>query len=152
MRDHFIELFRYDRWANERLLEAVKSNGLEDKRILELLIHVVSAQLIWLHRVEDLPTSPFPVWEIYKLGELKSMYNESNLRWNDLLKSRKINSLEEVIQYKNSKGREYESTLKEIITHLLNHGTHHRGQIMMLLRGNGITPPPNDYIVFKRLT
>jgi uncharacterized damage-inducible protein DinB len=54
------------------------------------------------------------------------------------------------VEYENSEGRTFANDVKDILFHVVNHSTHHRGQIMMDLRASGITPEPLDYIFYKR--
>ena len=151
MKKYFIDLFKYDVWANRRLLITIKNNSdIKRKRIRKIFSHIISAQLIWLNRIEDHPTSPFPLWETYKVSEIETMIEESSERWIKFLTTYKLDTLEEVIRYQNTKGETYENRLRQIITHVLNHSMHHRGQIALLLREKDIAPPDNDYIIYKR--
>ncbi len=54
------------------------------------------------------------------------------------------------VEYENSEGRTFANDVKDILFHVVNHSTHHRGQIMMDLRVSGIAPEPLDYIFYKR--
>ena len=150
MKRYFLDLLEYNLWANQRLLSVISRNEVNDEVILKLLSHLVSAQMIWLHRVEGLPTSPFPPWEVYNIRELESMVDESNLRWKKYLTGYKIDTLEEVIHYRNTKKVDFENRLVDIATHTINHSTHHRAQVSLLLRQMGIEPPQMDFILFKR--
>ena len=47
-------------------------------------------------------------------------------------------------------GDPFLDNLTDILTHLVNHSTYHRGQITQLLRRPGMTPPGTDYILFAR--
>ena len=47
--------------------------------------------------------------------------------------------LQEVLVYKNMKGDPYENVVEEILYHLVNHGSYHRGQLVTMLRGAGVT-------------
>jgi len=151
MKRYFLDLFEYNLWANQRLLRIISLNNIDDDGIFSLMSHIVSAQLIWLHQVEGLPTSPFPLWEVYKFREIESMVDESNARWIKYLNNYKIDTLEEVIHYQNSKKQSFGNRLVDIVTHVINHSTHHRAQISLKLRQLIIEPPPLDYIFFKRL-
>lgn len=55
-----------------------------------------------------------------------------------------------IIQYKNSKGKQYENSVKEIYFHILMHSMYHRGQVAKLFRRDGINPPVTDYIFEMR--
>lgn len=58
--------------------------------------------------------------------------------------------LDQPITYTNSKGNSFTTALEDVIFHALNHETHHRGQIALVLRESGVAPPATDYIFFLR--
>jgi len=151
MKKHFLKQFKYNEWANYRFQITIEENKVKDKNVLALYSHVLSAQIIWLNRIKDIPTSPFPLWEIYNHRELKSMTEESSTNWIDFIKDHPNVTFEEMINYKDTKGNKHENTLKNIITHVLNHSTYHRGQIASKLKQLGIEVPGTDYIAFDRL-
>ncbi len=49
-----------------------------------------------------------------------------------------------------SKGRTWTMPLWQVILHVVNHGTHHRGQVAGFLRAMGHEPPGLDITVFGR--
>jgi uncharacterized damage-inducible protein DinB len=55
-----------------------------------------------------------------------------------------------VISYRDMKGNPYQSPVWQIILHLVNHGTHHRGQAAGFLRSMGHAPPVLDLIAYYR--
>ena len=48
------------------------------------------------------------------------------------------------------KGNLFENKIDDILFHIINHSTYHRGQIMMLFRESGLEPIFSDYIFHKR--
>ena len=59
--------------------------------------------------------------------------------------------LTEQIDYKTMKGDAYSNTAEEILVHVINHGTFHRGQVITMLRELGFTQfPSTDLITFLR--
>lgn len=56
----------------------------------------------------------------------------------------------QVIAYRDTKGNPYASPVWQILLHLTNHGTYHRGQVSNMLRQLGRTPAPQDLIVYYR--
>lgn len=149
MRPYFTDLIKYNDWANHRVLATLTEAG-DQKEATKLFSHLISAQIIWLNRIKDLPTSPFPLWEEYKLTELSTMTRESTTNWLNYIKEHRMNTFEEMIFYTTTKGDKKESTIREIITHVINHSTYHRGQIANILRQNNIEPPVTDYIAYCR--
>ncbi|MGK7391203.1 MAG: DinB family protein [Candidatus Cyclobacteriaceae bacterium M2_1C_046] len=151
MKKHFLELFEYNHWANIRMLAVLEDENVDDKELLKLFSHLISSQIIWLHRIKDMPTSPFPLWEKYKLRELKSMVYESSGNWiNYVREEHRGETFEEMIFYKNSEGVKFETTIRHIITHVINHSTYHRAQMAIRLRNFDITPPVTDFIAYSR--
>jgi uncharacterized damage-inducible protein DinB len=47
-------------------------------------------------------------------------------------------------------GDSYQNKIEDILIHVGNHGTYHRGQIAMLLREKGYNPVSTDYILYDR--
>ena len=97
-----------------------------------------------------IPTTPFPVWEEYNLKELRSLVEEGTERWLKFIDNYPNDNFEEVINYTNTKGNKYNSCVLDIITHVINHGTYHRGQIALLMRQSELNPVVTDYIVHQR--
>lgn len=57
---------------------------------------------------------------------------------------------EKRIDYENTEGRLFTNTLQDMLFHIINHSTNHRGQIAMDFRVNGLEPLASDYIHYKR--
>jgi uncharacterized damage-inducible protein DinB len=150
MKEHFRDLLIYNQWANYRILVALEELKSPNDTHLSLFSHILSAQIIWLNRIKALATSPFPIWEQYKLTELRSMTEESSANWINYLDKHRFDTFEEMIFYTNSIGEKHENTIREIISHVLNHSTYHRGQIAKQLRKIGVQPPDTDYIIYAR--
>lgn len=150
MKKQFRDLLKYNEWANYRVLKSLEESGSEHQELLKLYSHILSAQIIWLNRIKELPTSPFPVWEEYKISELRTMTEESSDNWNDYMGEHKLETFEEMIFFTNSEGKKYENTIREIISHMVNHSSYHRGQIAARMRQLNLEPPVTDYIAYSR--
>lgn len=151
MKKHFIELFKYDHWANLRMLGVIEDKKINDHKILKLFSHLLSASIIWHNRIKDLPTTPFPLWEVYKVREIRSMIDESSRNWINYLENEHASEIyEEMIFYKNLKEVKHENTIRHIITHVINHSTYHRAQMAVRMRELNIDSPVTDFIAFSR--
>lgn len=151
MKNHFRDLIKFNDWANQRILITLEEAQTDDDNLLTMFSHIISAQIIWLNRIKDLPTSPFPIWEKYKLRELRTMTMESSTNWANYIEEHQFSTFEEMIFYKNSQGKRYENTIREIITHVVNHSTYHRGQLAQSMKALGIQPPRTDFMAYARL-
>jgi uncharacterized damage-inducible protein DinB len=59
--------------------------------------------------------------------------------------------LDTLVSYKNTKGAAFQTSIKDILTHVGLHGVYHRGQVALLVRQGGGTAAPTDYIIFTRV-
>ena len=151
MKKYFKRLFKYNDWANQRIYICIEENHITDEKIISHLSHMISVEHIWLLRIRGLPTSPFPVWKNYSISELDTMIMESKDNWEKYLEEHKMDTFEEMIFYTDSEGKKWENTINQIITHVINHSTHHRGEIVRLLRERGIEVPQTDYLFYMRI-
>ena len=142
----FKQLFEYDKWANDRIFEALKKlpSSEKQKEAERLFSHLLTAQRVWVNRIQKQP-APSEIWPYLTIKEMDKLLNENpELLWQ--LTSKK----DEVIQYQNSKGDSFQNSVQEILMHVVIHGQHHRAQIASLLRQSGVTPPVTDFIFFLR--
>jgi uncharacterized damage-inducible protein DinB len=54
------------------------------------------------------------------------------------------------VECRNLAGNTYRNTLADLIRHVVNHSTYHRGQLATQLRQLGQIPPATDFIVYRR--
>jgi uncharacterized damage-inducible protein DinB len=55
-------------------------------------------------------------------------------------------SLDDKVEYRNSKGESWSSRVEDILAHVLLHSAYHRGQIALQMRSSGIEPAYTDFI------
>ena len=147
--DHFIHLFEYNDWATKLAANSVIVSDKKEERSTELLSHIVSAQTIWLNRIlgNNITIDP---WQKLLPEECITLSTQITSEWISLLKKFKDIDLAKRTEYKNIKGEKFSNTIKDIITHVINHSTYHRAQIAQLVRQSGGEPAKTDYIVYQR--
>lgn len=147
--EHIRMLFEHLWWADERVLSWMAGRAEPPARSVELLAHVLGAELIWLDRIEGVPQS-VEVWPDADLAGCRELCESSRRRWQALLRRLDIGDQGRSVVYRNSAGRQFTSTFEEILLHVALHGAYHRGQIAMGLRDAGLEPAPTDFIAFVR--
>ncbi|MGI9544518.1 MAG: DinB family protein [Cyclobacteriaceae bacterium] len=145
MKSHFVDLYRYNHWANQLILDQLPG----DAKPRQWFAHILAAQVIWLNRIQG-TTFQQPVWPNEDLETLASKCDESDDNWLRFVQDYPRETFEEVIRYQDTKGNPYETKLVDILVHVVNHGTHHRAQISSWLRQSGQVPPPTDFIFYSR--
>jgi uncharacterized damage-inducible protein DinB len=61
-----------------------------------------------------------------------------------------VEDLETAIDYRDMAGNPFMQKLADILQHIVNHSTYHRGQLTTMIRQVGVTPPRTDFLVFAR--
>lgn len=149
MKEYFLKLYQYNSWANHRVLACLERQQVDDKKILAIFGHLVCAQLIWYNRFQGLPKSPLKLWGDYSLQELKSIADEATRSWLKFIEQE--NTFDRVLKYNNYVGDYYETNIRDLMAHLVNHCTYHRGQVAVLLREKGLEPVNTDFVTYDRI-
>jgi uncharacterized damage-inducible protein DinB len=146
--EHLRRQFTYDAWANGEVLTAMKASGLSGSgatRARQLLAHILAADRLWFERLKRQPQS-LPVWPEFSLEQCEAEIAGLGKLWNEYFAALSSATLAENIQYKNSKGELWSSSVQDVLTHVVMHSAYHRGQIASLMRANGAAPAYTDFI------
>ncbi|MEO6978563.1 MAG: DinB family protein [Mucilaginibacter sp.] len=152
MKAYFTRLFQYDTYTNQVILDAIiKAN--EPEKAVQLMSHILAAQRIWLNRCLDLPQDAVELWvgPGTPTAVLAERIKDIHQAWVTCLQDFTDEDFDKTIHYKNLRGDKWESKLVDILTHVVNHGTHHRAQIGQQLKFAGAESlPVSDYIAYIR--
>jgi len=149
MKEFFLKWYSYNAWANRRVIGCLERQAITDEKILSVLGHLVSANFIWLNRIKDLPKSKYELWGKYDVPALKRMVEDADEQWMNFIHENE--NFDRVLKYKNYVGDYFENNVQQIMIHLVNHGSYHRGQVAMLLRQKGFEPINTDFITYDRV-
>ena len=146
MKDFFEDIFEYHYHFNQKLADLlISQSGRISERTIPLFSHVINAHQIWNSRI--LGTKSLGVHDVHSLEKCKDL---DYFNYKDTLKVLSEFDLQHKVAYENSKGHKFENSVQEILFHVSNHFTHHKGQVISDLRQNGIDPIVTDYIFYKR--
>lgn len=149
----------YTTWASRRLVDAAARLSPEeltrdfqtaDGSVVRTLAHVFAADRVWLARLTQAPTPQFISEADYSLAVLQNDWPALLDRWQQWAAGLTDESAQAVVAYKDMKGNPYSQPLWQLVLHVVNHGTHHRGQVSGFLRVMGHTPPPLDLVFYYR--
>jgi uncharacterized damage-inducible protein DinB len=149
----------YNSWANERILRNIP-HELVDAEVVSsfptsrlTVYHIWDAQIIWHKRIQGIEQDGWPS------SDFKGTFNEACMHFlrqsvdmEELIRNSDEAFLQKMITYKNLKGLEFTQPVWQILLHVVNHATFHRGQIVTMLRAAGLKDPllPMDEIAFFR--
>ena len=149
MNAYFARLFDHAHWANARVLAAL-GTGEPPARAVTLFAHVLTTEAIYHDRMSGLDPWPQDFWPALSLAACAALVPANRDRYRRFLDARSDEDLQRRVRYRNSRGVVYHTPIADMITHLMLHGEHHRGQIAQVLRQHGGAPPMTDFIAFVR--
>lgn len=152
-------LARYNAWANKRIFDAVatlpggeatKERPTLFKNMVNTLNHLYVVDLIWqahlegrVHGIPALNTVLHP--ELDKLWRAQRAIDEWFIAWSDSLSDA---ALEEEVSFTLIGGNQGMMTRGEILLHVVNHTSYHRGFVADLFFQVPVRPPLTDLPVF----
>ena len=151
-------LFEYDLWATERLLDAAEALPPElytrplgggFSTVQGTLAHVIGAGWAWLHRWQGTSPTGRPAWlDDPSVAVLRTQARHVHAARATFLGTLSDPDLDRTAHYTFLSGQPGKGPLGVLMLHVVNHGTHHRGQIAAMLRQLGTAPPGLDLILF----
>lgn len=157
---HFIYLADYQHWANESLFESLdhltdaarkSEQGLYFHSIHHTLDHILVVNRLWAARLRGQNSSvSFNVIHVNDWRELKVTLQKESRQFQHWLESQPDVFFEMSASYDGMEGKEHDNWVRDILTHVFNHATHHRGQISAVATSLGAPVPQMDYIYYKR--
>jgi len=149
----------YTTWASKLLVEAAgtltpeeltRDFGTADKSVLGTLVHVFAADRLWLARFTGEPIPPFTTDADYRLTVLQNDWPALYERWKEWAGGLTDSRAQAEFAYSDRSGKPWRQPLCQLVLHVVNHGTHHRGQVSGFLRAMEYAPPKLDLLFFNR--
>jgi uncharacterized damage-inducible protein DinB len=154
-------LLDYHYWARDRVLAAAealtpdqftKDLGNSFPSVRDTLVHLFSADWVWCTRWEGgspqamLDPAAFP-----DLASIRNAWTEHERKVRAVLTRLGENGIDRVIEYRLFSGQASAQPFWQILQHVVNHGSYHRGQVTTMLRQLGVAAPRSlDLIAFYR--
>src|SRR3984893_14172788 len=158
-------LYEYDRWANNRVLQAASALSAEQfthdlggsfRSVRDTLVHIIGGEWIWLAYWKETSQSSAFLTELRKRRDAPfHPHGFPNLaavqvKWAEIEKEQVefVNcvtneSLEKMIPFRTT-----QISLAHLMQHLANHSTYHRGQIALMMRQLDAEPLATDFHTF----
>ncbi len=156
MQQHFTVLARYNAWATGRLLDAVAALPEEDyrrdlglffKSIHRTLNHLlVGEHLLWFRRFSEGVSAPMALDAEVEpdRARLDARLRDGAAHWQPLIQGWPAERFDGVLSYTTTRGEPLALPFAATLTHVFNHGTHHRGQVTAALTALGRPCPALD--------
>ena len=146
---------RYSAWASRKLVEAIrvvsdadleKPVGISHSSLLGTLAHIHWGDWLWFTRVVETVDKPAQTREA-----LETFWPELQDKWIAWAERGGDAEINRVVEYVSIlDGQRARTPAWQIVLHVVNHATLHRGQAMGMLRQMGIAPPHTDLMNYYR--
>jgi len=154
-------MLEYHYWARDRLLEAVeplsaeqfdKDLGNSFKSVRETLVHIYAAEWAWHSRWEGVsPTALLTSDGLPDVASIRLAWSELEPKVRRFVDSLGDAGVDRVFDYKLLSGAAGSSPFWQMLQHVVNHASYHRGQVTTMLRQLGAQPAKSmDMIAFYR--
>lgn len=158
-----IQQYDYHKWANNRVFEHLDKlpDEVYDRElksvfssVKQVLIHVYQVDGMWLSVMSgDTFSETANVIEDLKaksknpnLKDIENLYSGLNEQYETFLNGQQ--DLDKVITIEHPRYGKLDTPVAELVKHVVNHGTYHRGNITAMLRQQGHAGVPTDYIFY----
>ena len=154
-------LLDYHYWARDRMLDAAGSLtdeqlnrdlGSSFKSVRETLVHLYSAEWAWYERWHGrMPTAPLPLDAFPDVAAIRQQWTAHEAKMRAFLGGLTDEGVARVIEYTLLSGAVGSASIAQMLQHVVNHGSYHRGQVTTMLRQLGATSlASTDLIRFYR--
>jgi uncharacterized damage-inducible protein DinB len=155
-------LVDYHYWARDRLLEGVsvltpeqftRDMGSSFRSVRDTCVHTYAAEWAWYSRWQGTsPTALLPLDQVPDVTSLRQQWTELETKLRMFLESLGEPGIHKVFEYTLINGQPGATVFWQMLQHVVNHASYHRGQVTTLLRQLGAAPPKSmDLIAFYRL-
>lgn len=154
-------LLDYHYWARDRMFEALdrltpeqatRSLGGSFKSIHDTVAHLYAAETAWYARWQgDSPTALLTGDAFPDLAAVRRAWAEHEPKMRAYLDSLGEAGIARVMEFKMLAGQPASSPFWQMLQHIVNHASYHRGQVTTMLRQLGAQPAKSlDMIAFYR--
>ena len=153
--------YKYNEWANDRMLGVIRT--LTEQQYTQILVssfptiretwtHMVFAEWLWLQRWKGISPTARPAWssDPTTADRLTAVLREVEEERRGVLATLDESTLDHPLSYRNLSGDPFTNRLLDVLLHVVNHASYHRGQLTTMIRQVGGVPVTTDLIVYHR--
>lgn len=151
----------YHQWANQLIIEAIEKlpDSLKEQEVKSsfpslkaTLLHMWDAEAIWWQRMKLLETITRPSDDFSgNSTDIAKGLMQQSRQWHEWILNAAEHMFEHEFIYFNSKREKFKQSVYQVLLHMFNHGTYHRGQLVTILRQLEVANiPATDFIIWSR--
>ncbi len=148
MKELLRQLAAYNVWANQKIMDTVLLLP-EEKLTAELpssfssihktILHMWDAESVWWQRMKlhERCIAPSENFKGVTRDVVNGLMSQARL-WEGWVNNASDLTLDHVFEYRNNKRELFKMPIYQMVTHVFNHDTYHRGQLVNMLRQSGV--------------
>jgi uncharacterized damage-inducible protein DinB len=154
-KEYFSEMFDYMRWGDRLMIGAARTvpdeqyyadQGISFGSVHKLMVHCMAAQWIWLSRWRGENPTRLESHEQYpKRGDVEQRWPLVHAALIDFLGLQTPGTLARAVNYRNLKGEHCSLALADLMLHVIDHASYHRGQVASMIKRAGGQPAAVSY-------
>ena len=158
LKSYLETLYDYNYWANHRYLavaemlpeeQIFQKQGHSWDSVHAVFMHMMNSENWWLQRWNGIPTRPaFTREEFPTLASIREHWAGLETDICSYVASQTDESLLRMVSYKNPKGESFTVPLWNLMAHLPNHNTHHRGELAAMFALMNVSHPEEEVIQY----
>jgi len=158
--DEIRDLYAFNRWANRRMRGVLAVLSEEEFRsdlkssypsIRDTLLHIVASEWVWVSRWQGTsPTGMPAAWNDYSRAQIDAQWAEIEMAHARFVEPLTDDQLDRPVAYTNLRGETFTQPLWQLLRHVVNHSTYHRGQLTTMLRQLGHGAVATDLVLYFR--
>jgi uncharacterized damage-inducible protein DinB len=145
----FLKQLEYELWANKMSIKAISDADKPEERVQEILSHLLISPSNWLKRIKNEPAT-LNAWNKLSLDDCMSLAQDNYDKWTEFISNISEEELKAYIVFP-FMGNSSKISIEDLFTHLINHSSYHRGQIITKLKGKLNPLPLTTYIAFATI-
>jgi uncharacterized damage-inducible protein DinB len=150
IKEYLIETFLFNDQANKKMIKKIGDLPAPAEGI-RYFSHLVNSQYKWMARImQTADAAKMSWWEpVYPLDQLETEWEKSLRPWLDCIHDKTENELMKQVEFTGYDGGRWTARFVDIALQLNYHSIHHRAQMQLIFRDQGLEPDFIDYIGTK---
>lgn len=160
MKEILVQYAAYNLWANLRMTDVLLQlpEEMQQQKIISsfpsielTLLHLMNVESIWWQRMKLVENIHIIEASTFTVTQISQKILDASTQWKEWVDKSTTAAFEHEFVYRNSKKEQFKQPVFQMLLHLFNHQTYHRGQIVTMLKQLGVDKiPPTDFIEWSR--
>ena len=160
MKEILVQYAAYNLWANLRMTDVLLQlpEEMQQQKIISsfpsielTLLHLMNVESIWWQRMKLVENIHIIEASTFTVTQISQKILDASTQWKEWVDKSTTAAFEHEFVYRNSKKEQFKQPVFQMLLHLFNHQTYHRGQIVTMFKQLGVDKiPPTDFIEWSR--